>query len=38
VEAVRRTLTASTRDFADAVVGLLPASHRNAEFLPEASA
>jgi 3-isopropylmalate dehydrogenase len=34
VAAVRRTLSASTRDFADVVVGLLPASHRNAEFLP----
>ena len=36
VAAVRRTLSASTRDFADAVVGLLPASHRNTEFLPGA--
>jgi 3-isopropylmalate dehydrogenase len=35
VAAVRRTLSASTRDFADVVVGLLPASHRNAEFVPE---
>jgi len=34
VAGVRRTLSASTRDFADVVVGLLPASHRNAEFLP----
>ncbi len=31
---VRRTLSASTRDFGDAVVGLLAASHRNAEFVP----
>jgi len=38
VAAVRRTLSASTRDFADVVVGLLPASHRNAEFIPEALA
>jgi len=38
VASVRRTLTTSTRDFADAVVGLLPASHRNAEFLPESAA
>jgi 3-isopropylmalate dehydrogenase len=38
VSARRRTLAASTRDFADAVVGLLPVSHRNAEFLPEARA
>jgi 3-isopropylmalate dehydrogenase len=38
VAAVRRTLSASTRDFADVVVGLLPTSHRNAEFLPEALA
>jgi 3-isopropylmalate dehydrogenase len=34
-DAVRRTLTATTRDFGDAVVSLLPASHRNAEFVPE---
>ena len=33
---VRHTLAATTRDFADAVVGLLPSSHPNAEFLPEA--
>ena len=33
--AVRRTLQATTRDFGDAVVSLLPASHRNAEFVPE---
>jgi 3-isopropylmalate dehydrogenase len=36
--AVRRTLSASTRDFGDAVVSLLPASHRNAEFVPETAA
>jgi 3-isopropylmalate dehydrogenase len=35
VAAVRKTLSASTRDFGDAVVGLLAASHRNAEFVPE---
>ena len=34
VSAVHRTLAASTRDLADVVVGLLPASHRNAEFVP----
>ena len=34
VTAVLGTLLASTRDFADVVVGLLPASHRNAEFVP----
>jgi 3-isopropylmalate dehydrogenase len=34
VSAVHRTLSASTRDLADVVVGLLPASHRNAEFVP----
>jgi isocitrate/isopropylmalate dehydrogenase len=33
--AVRRTLRVSTRDFGDAVVGMLPAAHRNAEFVPE---
>ena len=33
--AVRRTLQASTRDFGDAVVKMLPAVHRNAEFVPE---
>ena len=38
VAAVRRTLQASTRDFGDAVVELLPAVHRNAEFVPEAAA
>jgi 3-isopropylmalate dehydrogenase len=38
VAAVRRTLSASTRDLADAVVGLLPSSHRNAEFVPKAPA
>jgi 3-isopropylmalate dehydrogenase len=32
----RRTLRATTRDFGDAVVSLLPASHANAEFVPEA--
>jgi hypothetical protein len=32
--AVRRTLQASTRDFGDAVVKMLPAVHRNAEFVP----
>ena len=31
-------LSATTRDFGDAVAGLLPASHRNAEFVPEAAA
>ena len=31
-------LAATTRDFGDAVAGLLPASHRNAEFVPEAAA
>jgi hypothetical protein len=31
---VRRTLQASTRDFGDAVVKMLPAVHRNAEFVP----
>jgi 3-isopropylmalate dehydrogenase len=30
---VRRTLQASTRDFGDAVVRMLPAAHRNAEFV-----
>lgn len=35
VDAVRRTLQGSTRDFGDAVVRLLPAAHRNAEFVPE---
>ncbi len=34
----RRTLAATTRDFGDAVGSLLAASHRNAEFLPEALA
>jgi 3-isopropylmalate dehydrogenase len=33
-EAARRTLAATTRDFGDAVVALLAASHSNAEFLP----
>ncbi len=32
--AVRQLLSASTRDFGDAVVGLLAGSHRNAEFVP----
>jgi 3-isopropylmalate dehydrogenase len=32
--AVRRTLQTSTRDFGDAVVRMLPAVHRNAEFVP----
>jgi len=32
--ATRRTLSATTRDFGDAVVSLLAASHRNAEFVP----
>jgi isocitrate/isopropylmalate dehydrogenase len=36
--AMRRTLAATTRDFGDAVVSLLPASHRNAEFVPETAA
>jgi 3-isopropylmalate dehydrogenase len=31
-------LAASTRDFGDAVVGLLPSSHRNAEFVGESAA
>jgi isocitrate/isopropylmalate dehydrogenase len=35
LHAVRRTLQGSTRDFGDAVVRLLPAVHRNAEFVPE---
>ena len=35
VAPVRRTFLASTRDFGDAVVGMLPAAHRNAEFVPE---
>jgi len=34
VATVRQPLQASTRDFGDAVAGLLPASHRNAEFVP----
>jgi 3-isopropylmalate dehydrogenase len=38
VAALRQPLSASTRDFGDAVVGLLAASHRNAEFVPEAFA
>jgi 3-isopropylmalate dehydrogenase len=33
-----RVLSASTRDVGDVVVGLLAASHRNAEFVPEALA
>lgn len=33
-DSVRRTLRATTRDFGDAVVSLLAASHRNAEFVP----
>jgi hypothetical protein len=33
--ATRRTLAATTRDFGDAVVSLLAASHANAEFVPE---
>lgn len=33
--AARRRLAATTRDFGDAVVSLLAASHSNAEFLPE---
>ena len=37
VAAVRRTLSASTRDLSDTVVRLLPSSHRNAEFLNEAT-
>jgi 3-isopropylmalate dehydrogenase len=37
-QAMRRTLAASTRDFGDAVVSLLAASHRNAEFVPESAA
>ncbi len=32
------TLAASTRDFGDAVVSLLPSSHRNAEFVRESAA
>ena len=36
--ASRRTLSATTRDFGDAVVSLLAASHRNAEFVPESAA
>jgi 3-isopropylmalate dehydrogenase len=35
---MRRTLAATTRDFGDAVVSLLAASHRNAEFVPESAA
>jgi 3-isopropylmalate dehydrogenase len=35
---VGRTLAATTRDFGDAVVALLAASHRNAEFVPESAA
>ncbi len=35
---LRRSLAASTRDFGDAVVSLLAASHRNAEFVPESAA
>lgn len=35
---VRRTLSASTREVGDAVVSLLPVSHRNAEFVREATA
>jgi 3-isopropylmalate dehydrogenase len=38
VTEVRQRLSASTRDFGDAVVRLLAASHRNAEFVPEALA
>jgi 3-isopropylmalate dehydrogenase len=34
----RRTLAATTRDFGDAVVALLPSSHANAEFVPETAA
>ena len=33
----RRTFAASTRDFADAVVRMLPSSHPNAEFVREAT-
>lgn len=36
-EAPRRTVAESTRDFADAVVRLLPSSHPNAEFVREAT-
>jgi 3-isopropylmalate dehydrogenase len=36
--ALGRTLAATTRDFGDAVVSLLAASHRNAEFVPESAA
>jgi 3-isopropylmalate dehydrogenase len=36
-ETTRRTLTESTRDFADAVVRMLPSSHPNAEFVREAT-
>ncbi|HZR91200.1 MAG TPA: isocitrate/isopropylmalate family dehydrogenase [Gaiellaceae bacterium] len=38
VASVRRTLAASTRELADAVLRLLPVSHRGAEFVPEALA
>jgi len=31
---IRRTLAATTRDFGDAVVSLLPSAHSNAEFVP----
>jgi isocitrate/isopropylmalate dehydrogenase len=32
----RRRVTETTREFSDAVLGLLPSAVRNAEFLPEA--
>jgi isocitrate/isopropylmalate dehydrogenase len=38
VPAAPRMVKASTRDFGDAVVKMLPAVHRNAEFVPEAMA
>jgi len=34
--ALRRGIAATTREFADAVLGLLPVTHRNAEFAREA--
>ncbi|MER3409664.1 MAG: hypothetical protein C4305_02365 [Thermoleophilia bacterium] len=36
LEAIKRGIAATTRELADAVLGLLPVTHRNAEFVREA--